>query len=189
VRPVRAPCGERTALSWDFGALRGNARLAATRMGCVGPARRLHALRALASRRKSCALLRRQNLRAPSDSLQRPIAAPPHRPGSPRAPRVGRCFLPWAFLPHDTCQSGGLDSHRAPALHRAASEVWLPPSRRIPPILREPCGPRASTGFPCRGVLLPSVGHPFEHPCPPAVVRVDSPRPYRSVRTRPASGP
>jgi len=61
--------------------------------------------------------------------------------------------------------------------------------RDHPPCLREPCGPRASTGFPCRGVLLPSVGLPLGSPCPPAVVRVDSPRPYRNVRTRPASGP
>ena len=76
-----------------------------------------------------------------------------------------------------------------PALRRATSEVWVPPSRRPPPSLREPCGPRASTGFPLRGVLLPSVGLPLGSPCPPAVARVDSPRPYRSVRTRPASGP
>ena len=53
-------------------------------------------------------MLRRHILRAPSDSLQRPVAAPPHRPGTPEGVlRVGRCFLPWASLPHDACRSGG----------------------------------------------------------------------------------
>jgi len=40
-------------------------------------------------------------------SLQRSIAAPPHRPGTPKGPRDGRCFLPWASLPHDTFRNGG----------------------------------------------------------------------------------
>lgn len=40
-------------------------------------------------------------------SLQRPIAARPHRPGVPKDPRDGRCSLPWAFVPIDTYRNGG----------------------------------------------------------------------------------
>jgi hypothetical protein len=128
-------------------------------------------------------------LRAPSASLQRPIAAPPHRPEIPKELWSDDASFPGLSCP--TTHAGTADPLPAgrPAPQRATSEVWLPPSRRPPPFLREPCGPRASTGFSLRGVLLVSVGLPLGSPCPPAVTRVDSPRPLRSVRTRPASGP
>lgn len=122
-------------------------------------------------------------------SLQRPIAAPPHRRGDPKARASDDASFPELSLPHDTYQNGGPVPQGLPAPRRATSEVWLPPSRPTPPFLRVPCGPRASTGFALRGVLLAPVGLPFGNPCPPAVVRVDSPRSLRCVRTRPASGP
>ena len=82
-------------------------------------------------------------------SLQRSIAAPPHRPGSLATPRGGRCFLPWAFLPHDTSGTGDPLPAGRPAPRRATCEVWVPPSRRPPPTLRgalrPPERPRAST--------------------------------------------
>jgi len=123
-------------------------------------------------------------------SLQRSIAAPPHRPGTPRGPRVGRCFLPWAFVPHDTFGTGNPLPVGRPAPRRAACEVWLPPSRRTSPTLRGALRllerPQAFTfeAFSSR-----RSESPLGDPCPPAVHHVDSPRSLRCVRTRPASGP
>jgi hypothetical protein len=91
VRPAHAPCDARAALSWDCGALRGQ-----------GPARRDgHGFRRPAGVSTPSGQPRAGRservappgaLRAPSASLQRSIAAPPHRPGSKRTSR--RTMLP-----------------------------------------------------------------------------------------------
>jgi hypothetical protein len=83
VRPGRAPCGARTALSWDHGALRGDDPLAATDMGSVGPLG-VSTPSGLPRDGRAERIAPRGALRAPSDSLQRSIAAPPHRPGPPK---------------------------------------------------------------------------------------------------------
>jgi len=64
-----------------------------------------------------------------------------------------------------------------PAPLRAASGVWIPPSRRPPPSLPAPCGAGASVGFTLQGLLLASIGPPLGGRCPRGVARVDSPRP------------
>ena len=93
-------------------------------------------------------------------------------------PHVGRCFLSWALLPYDTC--GTTDPHfaRLPTSLRAASGVWVPPSRRPPSPLPTPCGAGASMGFTLQGLLLATIGTPSGAPCPPGVLRVDSPHPH-----------
>jgi len=189
VRSGRAPCGERTALSWDFGALRGQNLTRCHAYGLRGPARRFHALRACARPSGADALLRRR----PSLRLPIPFRGLSHHPrtvpGSRRIRASDDASFPGLSCPTTHARSADPSSTGRPAPQRATSEVWVPPSRRPPSILRKPCGLRASTGFHLRGVLLDPVGLPLGRPCPPAVARVDSPRPYRSVRTRPASGP
>jgi hypothetical protein len=91
VRPGRAPCGARAALSWDHAALRGDNPLAATDMGSVGPlgvSTPSGLLRGGRARR----IAPPRALRVPCASLQRSIAAPPHRPGPRRDAR--RTMLP-----------------------------------------------------------------------------------------------
>lgn len=75
VRPVRAPCGERTALSWDCAALRGHDSTRCHAYGLRGPARRFHALRVLRVGRTS-GLLRA----SPSMRLALPFRGPSHHP-------------------------------------------------------------------------------------------------------------
>ena len=190
MRPARPPCGGPAALSWACAALRGltpdslgriwvpSARTAFERPpGFHEPGRWDGSLR-------PPALL----------ALSLPCRGPSQHPrtvaGTPKGPRVRRCFLPWAFVPHDTCRNGGPVTRRASRPHGV-------PRARFGYLLRGvhprpcglPCGARASTGFTLRGVLLAPVGLPLGSPCPPAVPRVDSPRSLRCVRTRPASGP
>jgi hypothetical protein len=108
---------------------------------------------------------------------ERSIAAPPHRPADPKihwsddASSPGLCCL--------TTHAGRRTRScaRLPASHRAASGVWLPPSRRPPPSLGAPCGAPASSGFTLQGVLLAPIAPPFGGPSPRDVPRVDSPRP------------
>ena len=119
--------------------------------------------------------------------LERSIAALPHRPAD-RSRLDGRCFLPWAFLPYDTCEAADPRFAGLPALRRAACGVSLPPSRRPPPPLPTPCGAGASIGFTLQGVHPAPIGTPLGAPCPRGVARVLSPRPLGSVRTRSTSG-
>jgi hypothetical protein len=164
VRPVHAPCGERTALSWDRGALRGHHPTRCHGHGFRGPARRFNALRACAGRagRADCSARRPPcAFRFPSE-VHRSTPAPSRNPEGSLTP--DDASSPGLLCP--TTHAGTADPLPAglPAPRRATSEVWVPPSRRPPPILRKPCGPRASTGFRLRGVLLAPVGLPLGSP-------------------------
>jgi len=190
VRPGRVRRRTRPALSWSCAALRGHRpRPTRTDMGSVRPARRFYARRALASRDLPSRIAPDGGPPCAFALLQRSIATPPHRPAGPKADR--RTMLPplgfravrhvpgrWTRVPR------GL-----PAPLRAASGVWVPPSRRPPPSLPTPCGAGASVGFPLQGVLLASIGPPLGGPCPRGVARVGSPRPQGGVRTRSTPGP
>jgi len=91
VRPVRAPCGERTALSWDCAALRGHDSTRCHAYRLRGPARRFHALRVLRVERTS-GLLRA----SPSVRLALPFRGPSHHPRTVPRPRGAsrRTMLP-----------------------------------------------------------------------------------------------
>ena len=145
-------------------------------MGSVRPVRRFDALRALADRDLPSRPKPDGGPPRAFAPVQRSIAALPHRPAD-RSRHVERCFLPWAFEPYDTCETADPHSAGLPAPLRAASGVWLPPSRRSPPFLATPCGAAASIGFPLQGVLPAPIGTPLGAPCPRGVARVDSPRP------------
>lgn len=112
--------------------------------------------------------------RSPSE-VHRSTPAPSREP---EGSHVGRCFLSWALVPYDT--SGTKDPHIAglPAPLRAASGVWVPPSRRPPSSLPTPFGAGASMGFTLQGLLLATIGTPSGAPCPLGVPRVDSPHPH-----------
>ncbi len=134
--------------------------------------------------------LRSPALLALSSHVRGPSRHPRTVAGTPRGPRVRRCFLPWAFLPHDTYRNGRPVPARPPgpaACRVRGLGTSFAASTPVP--AGTLTGPRASTGFTLRGVLLAPVGPPLGGPCPPAVRRVDSPRSLRCVRTRPASGP
>jgi len=188
VRPDRAPCGARAALSWDHGALRGDDPLAATDMGSVGP---LGVLTPSGLPRDGRAerIAPRGALRAPSDSLQRSVAAPPHRPGLPKESSSDDASSPGLSCPTTHARTTvRLPGASSPGASRARFGYLLRDRDR------RTCGKafrplRASSGFSLQGFLLAPVGLPLGSPCPPAVARVLSPRPLRSVRTRSASGP
>jgi len=78
--------------------------------------------------------------RSPSE-VHRSTPAPSREP---EGSHVGRCFLSWALLPHDT--SGTTDPRFTglPAPLRATSGVWVPPSRLPPSSLPTPFGAGAS---------------------------------------------
>jgi hypothetical protein len=112
--------------------------------------------------------------RSPSE-VHRSTPTPSRRP---EGPHVGRCFLSWALVPYDTCGTSDPRFARLPASLRAASGVWVPPSRRPPSSLPTPFGAGASMGFSLQGLLLATIGTPSGAPCPPGVFRVDSPHPH-----------
>jgi len=124
--------------------------------------------------------------RSPSE-VHQTTPAPSRRPeGRP----VGQCFLPWALPAVRHVPERRTRIPRGlPAPLRAASGVWVPPSRRPPPSLPTPFGAGASFGFSLQGVLLAAIGPPLGGPCPHGVARVDSPRPQGGVRTRSTPGP
>jgi hypothetical protein len=167
VRPATPPCGGPAALSWDRAALRGR---------CPDSLRRtwVPSARSASSRPPgfhepgpSCGSLRPPALPALSLPYRGPSQHPRTVAGTPRGPRVRRCFLPWAFLPHDTYRNGG-------PVTRRASRPYGVPRARFGYLLRGvhprpcglPCGARASTGFALRGVLLAPVGPPLGCPLP-----------------------
>jgi hypothetical protein len=124
--------------------------------------------------------------------LQRHVSTAPHRAAEPsgrsRRSRIPRCFLSWAFLPYDTCRSGDSASgQRVPPPPRAASEVWLPPSRPSSPSSRRRSA-GASLGFALQGVLLVRKRCPSRGPCPPDVTRVASSFPRERERPEPPPG-
>lgn len=123
-------------------------------------------------------------------SLQRSIAAPPHRPGEPFGPRASDdASFPGLLCP--TTHAGrGTRIRRVsnPAACRVRGlATSFATSTPDPP--RNLADPRASTGFDLRGVLLEPVRSALADRCRPAVLRVGSPRPLRCVRTRSASRP
>jgi hypothetical protein len=91
---------------------------------------------------------------------------------------VGPCFLSWAFLPFDTCRNGGPVSRGAsgPAACRVRGlGTSIATSTAIPPgafRLRSVRGLSPSRPSPRAD------GCPSRDPCPPVVLRVDSPRPH-----------
>jgi hypothetical protein len=187
VRPGRAPCGARAALSWDHAALRGDDPLAATDIGSVGPlgvSTPSGLLRGGRARR----IAPPHALRVPCASLQRSIAAPPHRPGPRRDAR--RTMLPslGSRAPRHMPERRSVSAGR-PAPKRAARGLGTSSATMTTVPAENLSALRASSGFTLQGVLLAPVGLPLGSPCPPAVARVGSPRPLRSVRTRSASGP
>jgi hypothetical protein len=76
-----------------------------------------------------------------------------------------------------------------PAPQRAASGVWVPPSRRPPPSLPVPFGPGASLGFTLQGLLLEPMGIPLGTPALVSFLASVRRAPLGSGRTRTASGP
>jgi hypothetical protein len=85
VRPERTPCGGLSALSWDHAALQGlRPDPAWMDMGSIRPARRFDALRACARPNLPSRLAPDGGPPCAFASLQRPIAAPPHRPAGPK---------------------------------------------------------------------------------------------------------
>jgi hypothetical protein len=166
-----------SALSSGCAAPRGHrSRSARTVIGSVRPVRRFDAPRALADRDLPSRPKPDGGPPRAFAPVQRSIAALPHRPAD-RSRHAERCFLPWAFEPYDTCETADPLFAGLPAPRRAASGVWVPPSRRPPPFLPTPCGAGASVGFTPPGVLLEPIGTPLGAPCPRGVARVDSPRP------------
>ena len=159
-------------------------------MGCVGPARRFDALRALAGRRVSahcCADGPPCAFRFPSEAC-RSTPAPsrdPRRDPSRRTMLPSLGFVAPRRMPERrTRRLRGVQPRSVPRprfgyLHRGVHH-------RSSGGLAAPERPRAS---PFEAFSSRPVGLPLGRPCPPAVARVGSPRPYRSVRTRPASGP
>jgi hypothetical protein len=123
------------------------------------PARRFHALRALADRagRADRSARRPHRFRFPAE-VHRSTTAPSR--GTLRLPRVGRCFLPWAFLPHDTCGTGDPcpQGVRPCGVPRARFGYLLRDVHPRP--LGEPCGPPSVLG------LSPSRRSPRVGPIP-----------------------
>jgi hypothetical protein len=189
VRPGRPPCGDRPALSWDCAALRGHRPdLAPADMGSARPARRFDALRALSRPDLPSRLSPDGGPPCAFASLQRSIAAPPHRPACPKARMADDASSPG--LRRLTTHAGTADpfARRAPGPTPCRVRGYDPPSRRPPPSLRAPCGTRASTGFALQGVLLAPIGPPFGGHGPLGVRRVGSQAPLGSLRTRSSSG-
>jgi hypothetical protein len=106
-------------------------------MGSVPPARRFDAHRALTGRDLPSRPKPDGGPPRAFALLQRSIAAPPHRPVG-RSRLVGRCFLPWALVPYDTCRNGG------PAFSRGFRPRGVP---------------RPGFGYPPRGVHHRSSRH------------------------------
>ena len=178
-RPARAPCGDPAALSWDCAALRGHRPdLASAATGSARPARRFDALRALAWPSLPSRLSPDGGPPCAFASLQRSIAAPPHRPADPKACSSNDASS--RGLSRLATHDGTTDPHSAglPAPLRAVSGVWVPPSRLSPSSLPTPCGVGASLGFTLQGLLPVAIGTPLGVPCPPGVRRVDSPHPH-----------
>lgn len=166
-RPEGTPCGGPSALSWDHAALRGLAPgslrrtwVPSARSAFPRPPGFHEPGRWDGSLHPPALLALPLPFRGPSRH-RRTVA------GTPRGPRVRRCSLPWAFVPHDTCRNGG-------PVTRGASRPHGVPRARFGYLLRgvhprpsgRPCGPRASTGFALRGVLLAPVGLPLGRPLP-----------------------
>jgi len=146
-------------------------------MGSVRPARRFDAHRALGtgtcatgSLRPAAPLALSLSCRGPS---RHPRTVPPTRRPARRTMLPSLGFLAVRHVPGRRTRL----PRSLPAPQRAASEVWVPPSRRAPPSLRTPCGARASIGFTLQGLLLASSAPPLGGRCPRGVARVDSPRP------------
>jgi len=79
-----------------------------------------------------------------------------------------------------TTHDGTTDPHFTglPAPLRAASRVWIPPSRLPPSLLPMPFGTGASLGFTLQGLLPVAIGTPLGAPYPRGVRHVDSPHPH-----------
>jgi len=155
VRPDRAPCGARAALSWDCDALRG--RVSSRCDGHGFPSARTAFLRPpgncgtgfatdCSARHPPCAF------RFPSE-VHRSTPAPSR---TPEGILVRRCFLPWAFVPHDTCRSGG-PSPRGVRPHGEPREVWVPRATMTTTPSEVPCGPPSVHGL-CPSRRSPRTG-------------------------------
>jgi hypothetical protein len=161
MRPGRARCHARPALSWSCAALRGlRPRLTRTHMGCVRPARRFDARRALASRDLPNRIAPDGGPPCTFALLQRSIARPPHRPAGPKADpsddasspglscrttRAGTADPRIAEPPGPAaCRVRGLGTPCAasttvpPDAFRRRSVLRLLPSRRSPRVDRTP---------------------------------------------------
>jgi hypothetical protein len=137
VRPEGTRRRVPSALSWSCAALRGRRpRLARTDMGSVRPARRFDALRALASRDLPSRPKPDGGPPCAFALLQRPIAAPPHRPADPKAGSSDDASSPG--LPCRTTRDGTADPRDRGASGPAACRVRglstpLAASTTIPP--------------------------------------------------------
>lgn len=156
-------------------------------MGSVRPVRRFDALRALADRDLPSRPKPDGGPPRAFAPVQRSIAALPHRPAD-RSRHVERCFLPWAFEPYDTCGTADPRFAGLPAPRRAASGVWVPPSRRPPPFLAALAVPQRPSASRFKA-FSPHRSGPLSEP-PALVALLASIRlaPLGSVRTRSTSG-
>ena len=129
----------------------------------------------------------RDALRAPSDSLQRSIAAPPHRPGLPKEPLADDASSPGLSRP--TTHAGSMVRVRGasvPAASRERFEYLLHDVTTDPAEALRP--PSVHGLHPSRP--SPRVGRtPSREPLPSCRCPRRFASPLRNVRTRSASGP
>lgn len=115
------------------------------------------------SRDRACRAgsLRTAALLALSLPFRGPSQHPRTVPSGPEGPNRGRCFLPWAFVPHDTCRNGGPVRARGFRPHAVPRPGFGYPPRGVH---HRPCGAlrrRASAGFSLQGLLLAPIGPPL----------------------------
>jgi len=145
VRPARAPCGERAALSWDHGALRGHDPTCRDGHRFRRPARRFDALRATARSGVPDGLLRP----TPSVRLPIPFRGPSQHPRTVPDPRRDPCqtmLPPLGFAAPRHMPERRVVSAGRPTPQRAARGLDTPsrPPRRPSGNLAAPERPRAS---------------------------------------------
>jgi hypothetical protein len=124
--------------------------------------------------------------------LQRHVSSAPHRALGARG--RSRCSSVSAMLPllgfralrHMPVGDSAL-GQRVPPPPRAASEVWLPPSRPSSPTSRRRSA-GASLGFALQGFLLVRKRCPSRGPCPPDVTRAASLFPREQALLEPPPG-
>jgi len=144
------------------------------------------------SRDRACRAgsLRTAALLALSLPFRGPSQHPRTVPSGPEGPNRGRCFLPWAFVPHDTCRNGGPVRARGfrprtvprPGFGYPPRGVHHRPSRRL-------AAPERPSASPFKAFSSRRSGLLSEAAALVALLASIRLAPLGSVRTRSASGP
>jgi hypothetical protein len=177
-----APRGGSPGLSWGLVALRGlgPGRPRAV-IGSARPVRRLHAPRGFGDRDFPRDRSRGEAPLALSRPFRGCLAAAPQRPvvrsrRQPAGRPGGRCFLSWAFVPYDTCQTDGPARWAAvPAATRVPRPGFGYPPRDVHHRSYRRQGAGASVGFSLQGLPLDAVGAPLGVPALLTFPRLRSP--------------